>query len=500
MSILDALQVGKIKAELERVQKEHAALSVRFERGTEQYNQLRTEYKRTTAEMDLLKKTSAETGALQPFQLKAAISQLEDQRAQLAVRYDEEKHRFEKDRSTLAQAHEKLKQELDSQIRELRQTIKSRQEYMIVVDEEILLQEFGLYKPRYDLQNSTMYKTRMDQVIASQKKMVKEGIAATCGKSWTINNDEKEGQRMIKDYTKLILRAFNNECDASMVKVKFNNIEASEKRIRKAFETLNKLGDRMTITISIDYLNKKLEELYLLYEYELKKNEEKEEQKRIREQMREEAIVMKEIEEMKLKIEKEERHFSKVLVSIDQQIQRAKTDSERELLIKEKESVEEKLAEVMHTKEDVANREQNTRAGYVYVISNIGSFGDNVFKIGVTRRLDPSERIDELGDASVPFRFDTHAMIFSDDAPALENAIHKAFAHRRLNLINLRREFFKVTLEEIEHSIRNNFQKPVEFIRTAEAEQFRESQLVRATLDGTPIGEFKAWRPVALQS
>ncbi len=154
----------------------------------------------------------------------------------------------------------------------------------------------------------------------------------------------------------------------------------------------------------------------------------------------------------------------------------------------------------MLTKEVVANREQNTRAGYVYVISNIGSFGDNVFKIGVTRRLDPSERIDELGDASVPFRFDTHAMIFSDDAPALENAIHKAFAHRRLNLINLRREFFKVTLEEIEHSIRNNFQKPVEFIRTAEAEQFRESQLVRATLDGTPIGEFKAWRPVALQS
>ncbi len=121
------------------------------------------------------------------------------------------------------------------------------------------------------------------------------------------------------------------------------------------------------------------------------------------------------------------------------------------------------------------NWEEHTRAGYVYIISNIGSFGENIYKIGVTRRLDPTERVDELGDASVPFSFDIHATIFSDDAPALENAIHKAFEHRRMNMINYRREFFNVTLDEIENVVKTNFEKPVEFIRLPDASEYRQS-------------------------
>ena len=128
---------------------------------------------------------------------------------------------------------------------------------------------------------------------------------------------------------------------------------------------------------------------------------------------------------------------------------------------------------------DVEYREANQRAGYVYVISNIGAFGENVYKIGMTRRLDPMDRIDELGDASVPFKFDVHAMIFSDDAPKLEAALHNAFADKKLNFVNQRREFFNVSLEEIKQVVRDNFDKSVEFVEIPPAEQYRESLLLR---------------------
>lgn len=175
------------------------------------------------------------------------------------------------------------------------------------------------------------------------------------------------------------------------------------------------------------------------------------------------------------KIEKEEKHFAKALKNINNQLDKTKSEDERILLEKERGSILEKMEFLEKDKLDVYKREQNTRAGYVYVISNIGSFGENIFKIGVTRRFDPTERVDELGDASVPFRFDIHAMIFSDDAPALENALHKAFENRRLNMINRRREFFRVSLEEIEEIVKSNFNKPVEIMKIAEAPEYRES-------------------------
>lgn len=195
--------------------------------------------------------------------------------------------------------------------------------------------------------------------------------------------------------------------------------------------------------------------------------------------MREEAKLLREIEEMKLKLEKEEKHFNKALITIAEQLEKATTTAEREILEAEKSKIEQKLNEVNKDMLTVEKREQNTRAGYVYVISNIGAFGENVYKIGVTRRLEPQERIDELGDASVPFDFDVHALIFSDDAPALEHALHRAFEHKRLNMINRRREFFHVNLDDIEKVVKTNFSKPVDFIRIADAAQYRQSIVLR---------------------
>ena len=149
-------------------------------------------------------------------------------------------------------------------------------------------------------------------------------------------------------------------------------------------------------------------------------------------------------------------------------------------LEKKKAKLENQLGDIDKALINIDYRQANMKAGYVYVISNIGAFGENVYKIGMTRRLEPQDRIDELGDASVPFNFDVHAMIFSDNAPALEAALHRAFEDRKLNMVNQRREFFNVTLDEIKEVIKKNFDKTVEFVDVPDAEQYRISLKMKA--------------------
>jgi hypothetical protein len=376
----------------------------------------------------------------------------------------------------------KRKQDAEKQLSEINTQIELKKNEIVILDDEILLQSFGFYKPHYDLQNSEQYKLRLDQIRAKQGWLVKTEKAVVFPTNVRLEGSLAEGEKMISDYVKLILRSFNNECDASIINVKFNNAKSIEKKIYKAYETLNKLGKRMSISIVPEYLSLKLDELYLCYEYQAKKQDEKEEQKRIKEQMREDAKLLKEIEELKAKVEKEQKHFSKALENINAQLAQVQTANERDLLERERQGIMQKVVALEKDMKDVQNREQNTRAGYVYVISNIGAFGENVYKIGVTRRLDPEERVDELGDASVPFDFDIHAMIFSDDAPTLENALHKAFEQRRLNMINRRREFFNVSLGEIEMVVKTNFSKPVEFINIADAAEYRESLMLKKSV------------------
>jgi hypothetical protein len=440
MAISDVFQINKIKADLEQTRKER----------------------------DALKTILAESERMELYEVKQEIARLQDQKAQARLDLDREMEGCIKE-----------KRACEDQVKAYQQEIQAKRQELVELDEEILLQSFGFYKPRYELQDSNAYKLSLEKIRDRQADMVKGGRAATCANSWTVNNSQAEGQRMIRDYTKLILRSFNNECDASIVAVKFNNIESIEKKIRKAFDTLNSLGARMQIAITQAYLQLKLEELYLCYEYQVKKQAEKEEQKRIREEMREQAKLMKEIEEAKARIEKEEKHFSKALETVTAQLAKAQTDAERAALEQEKAKIEQQLVEAEKTKADIQNREQSTRAGYVYIISNLGSFGEGVYKIGVTRRLDPQERIDELGDSSVPFDFDIHALIFSEDAPALETALHRAFDKRKLNMINQRREFFRVSLDEIERVVRTNFNKPVEITKLAEAAEYRQSVMLR---------------------
>ena len=389
----------------------------------------------------------------------------------------------------LKELHEKrdiLNRDIENlkiELTDLENKKNARKQELIMLDEEILMQEFGLYQPKYDFATSDQYKEKLNQIRNKQKDMIKNKTAVTYSQNWTVDGSKAKGKKMTNDNIKQILRSFNTECENAIDRVKFNNIDSMKKRIEKSFDSLNKLNKTVLIGLKNEFLDLKIQELYLAYEYQVKKQEEKEEQKRIKEELREQAKLKKELIEAKKNVEKDLKHFKNALDSVVQQLNNENLDEEqRQALINKKLELENQIDILNDNLKNIDYRQENQKAGYVYVISNIGAFGENVFKIGMTRRLDPQERVDELGDASVPFKFVVHAMIFTEDAPALENALHKAFENRKLNMINKRREFFNVTLSEIEEVIKANFDKTVEFNRVAEAEQYRESIKIKEKL------------------
>ena len=362
-------------------------------------------------------------------------------------------------------------------LQELDSTISSKKSEIISLDDEILVQEFGLYKPQYDFANALDYKEKLAEIRAKQKELIKNKRAVSGNTDWQVNGSASKGKKMVSDTQKLLLRAFNTECDEIVSKVKYTNFDASLNRIYKSSEAISKLGTIMNISINYPYLELKVKELRLAFEYQQKKQEEKEAQKAARAEMREAAKLQKEIEAQRKKIEKEQTHYQTAYENILKQLEQ---NTSYDDLLKKKSELENQLSDIDKAMKDIDYREANQRAGYVYIISNIGAFGENVYKIGMTRRLDPQDRVDELGDASVPFNFDVHAMIFSDDAPALEAALHKAFEDRKLNMLNTRREFFNVTLDEIKEVVKKNFDKTVEFIDVPDAEQYRISQRMKS--------------------
>ncbi|MFR5064814.1 MAG: DUF4041 domain-containing protein [Thomasclavelia spiroformis] len=284
-------------------------------------------------------------------------------------------------------------------------------------------------------------------------------------------NDKK----FISNNTKQIVRLFNSECDSIMTKVSVKNIDSSRNKITRSFNSLNKLFETDGIKLKQKCLEIKLDQLNILYLYEMKKNQEKEIQKEIKEQMLEEEKVRREIEKQKRQIEKDQKQFNNEISRMMKYLQKSNNDAEKELYLDKIRELEEKLKELELKKETVLEREENAKAGYVYIISNIGSFGENIYKIGMTRRLEPMDRIKELSSASVPFEFDVHAMIFSQNAPELENTLHQSFREKSVNKVNYRKEFFKVTLDEIEDVVKKNYDKTVDFIKIPTATEYRQT-------------------------
>ncbi|MCI8284990.1 MAG: DUF4041 domain-containing protein [Firmicutes bacterium] len=379
---------------------------------------------------------------------------------------------------------EKNIQKLYTSELQLSQKIASLNEQLIVAEDSVEMESFALYTPRFDYVKAETYKDHLTFIRNKQKSMIKKDTAVFGNLNWTVNNSLSKGKKMVNDMKKLCLRSFNNECDVAVNSVKFNNFDRCVNRINKSAEAINKLGQMMSVYISDEYIQLKIDELSLALEYQTKKQEEKEALRELKAQQREEAKLAKEIQEARKEIEKERQHYLKALKDIEKRFNETDNDEDKALLKEKMQELGSHLDDVNTKMEDIDYREANQRAGYVYIISNIGAFGKDIYKIGMTRRLVPQDRIDELSGASVPFNFDIHALIFSDDAPKLEHSLHEAFADRKLNVVNTRREFFNVSLDEIKKVVKENYDKIVEFVDIPPAEQYRESLKIKQSKTG----------------
>lgn len=368
---------------------------------------------------------------------------------------------------------EKRKRDLSIEISSLESRLKA-------LEEQDFLEDFGFYESKYDFQEAEEYKQNLDRIRTEQKKMIKAKKAAVCHTEWTVSGSAKKGKKMTNDFLKLVLRAFNGECDTAIMKVKYNNIKVMENRIKKVYDDLNKLSETTLCEITPGFLELKLKELWLTHEYQEKKYQEKEEQRLIREKMREEERALRELEKAKQDAEKEERRYQEALEKARKEVG-STTGKAQEKLLQQIEELQKRLNEAEANKERAISQAQMTKSGHVYIISNIGSFGEGVYKIGMTRRLQPMDRVKELGDASVPFSFDVHAMISCNNAPDLESNLHKRFDHRRLNKVNERKEFFRVSLDEIVQAVTEIDKEigvcksEVKFTKVAEAAEYRKT-------------------------
>ncbi len=280
---------------------------------------------------------------------------------------------------------------------------------------------------------------------------------------------------MVADFSKLMLRAYNAEADNCVRSLRAGSLASAIKRLDRSVETIARLGVMMEMRVAPEYHALRIEELELTSDYLFKLQEEREEAREERERLREERRAEMELAAERQRLSKERSHYANALEGL----RGTGRDDEIEALAQKLKELDEAIA-----KNDF--RAANIRAGYVYVISNIGSFGPNVVKIGMTRRLDPMDRVRELGDASVPFPFDVHAIYFSDDAVQLENELHNEFAGQRLNHVNLRREFFFATPNEVRSILRSKLGNLLEFTDEPEAAQYFQSSGLWTVADHHP--------------
>ena len=333
--------------------------------------------------------------------------------------------------------------------------------------------EICLFDYEFSFKDSEEYKRKISENLQRQKDLVREKQAISCESQWTVGGSVKSGKKMINEFIKSTLRAFNSECDMIISRVSWRNYQSSMQKIEKSFLFYNNYSKTLNIKISDEYLKLKFEALRFAFEEEEKRQQEKEEQREIRERIKDEERLEKD----RVAAEKEEKKYLQQLEVAKTEISRA-TGQQVKALELEIERLTEALSIAKEKSQRALSMAQQTKSGYVYVISNIGSFGDDVFKIGMTRRLEPYDRVRELGDASVPFEFDVHAMIACEDAPALEKKLHSNLEQHKMNLINNRREFFKAPLSVIVEEVKKEMPNS-NFIESVEADQYNKSVALR---------------------
>lgn len=426
-------------------------------------------------------------------QLKEAQERTAEDRRQFEREMGDERQRAAKRSKDLNDELAKRRNELAHIVKELEQAYegknlheemcKRRSELAEIMKELAKAHEskelidLGFSRQDFTHNDPASYQRAIEAVEDEQARILKGGLAAKCSVNWTIEGSEKKGEQMIGKLMKLALRTFNADSDAAIAKVKWNNIGTMADRIKKSEETIEKTLDKWGIIIVDSYRDLKLKELRLTFERAELDQRIKEEQKEIREQQREEEKARREAEAAERAAEKEERQLAIALEKAKQEMSQAHTADMTKHLMRIKE-LEIKLASAGEDRQRAVSMAQLTKMGNVYIVSNVGSFGHDVLKIGMTRRMDPMDRIWELSDASVPFDFDVHGMIKTDDAPSLEAKLHQKFEDRRLNLINLRKEFFRVTIKDVQEVV-TALGLDVRLTLAAEARELLESEVLR---------------------
>ena len=336
---------------------------------------------------------------------------------------------------------------------------------IVELDDERVLQEVGIYNYHHPLENAEQYRSKLGAINQRIKEMVKARDAILASDMFTYNNSLAKGRKMTADFSKLMLRAYNAEADNCVRALRAGNIVTAKKRLDRALQAIAKLGAMMEMRVNPRYHELRFEELELTSDHLMKKQEEKEAAREERERLREERRAEQELAAERERLDKERAHYLAALGAL-----RANDDEGAAA------DMEQRLRDVDAAIAQNDYRVANIRAGYVYVISNPGSFGKRIVKIGMTRRLEPMDRVRELGDASVPFPFDVHALFFADDAIAVEQELHKAFAEARVNRVNTRREFFFATPLEVREVLAEKLGALLEFTEDPEATQYLQSR------------------------
>ena len=410
--------------------------------------QLKSELEKLKAERDLASQQLASIGAIPLLEIDA-------RRHELQVQVDALKEQLARERADISSSRDALQKEVE----------EARQE-IVETKETAILQEIGIYEYRHPLSDAAAYEKALDRLQDAIKASAKKefGGAVLAATNWTIGGSEAEGRKMTREISKLMLRAFNAEADNLVRSLKPYKLQSASERLRGVAETIRKLGATLQVSISPAYVQLRIDELDLTADFLQKQAEEKEAERQERERMREERKAQQEIERERAKLLKEKQHYQNAL-----EVVASNGDQEGARRLREQ------IADVQTAIESVEARAANTRAGYVYVISNIGSFGEKMVKIGMTRRLDPMERIRELSDASVPFNFDVHALFFSNDAVGIETSMHDRLSGYRVNEVNRRREFFHATPLEAKAHLAQLAGELLEFREVPEAIEYRQT-------------------------
>jgi hypothetical protein len=433
--------------------------------GVTERDQLAAEVAWLRDEVGRLRREHAELSAV-VVPLRAEIAALGAQRAQVTS-LSAEIQQLQQRRDALSAETTGL-QQLVAEIPGLRSERAQLSQQLVETRETVILQEVGIYQYRHPLDDAVAYKARLAGVQARIKDAVKAGTAVRGATSWTVNGSAAQGAKMVREFSKLMLRAYNNEADHAVASMKPYTLESSIARLQKARETITRLGGTMHIMVTDTYHKLRVEELELTADYLAKVAEQKEREREEKARLREEEIARREYEREQERLRKELAHYETAITAL-----RGRGD------VAGADQAEAKRVEIQDALDGINRRAANIRAGHVYVISNVGAFGNDIVKIGMTRRLEPLDRVRELGDASVPFRYDVHAMVFSEDAVGLETHLHHQLADRRLNLVNMRREFFRAHPAEVRDILLRLDASIVQWVDEPEALEWRQSEQAR---------------------